>query len=64
MNMYAEQNEITIMRNMQTGGFTKLCHNELVSITADLTLIICKDIRKEPKLTTSPNSNDKPRVDV
>ena len=52
------------MSTSKTGGFVTLHHNEIVNVTADILSMVCKDVRKEPKLSTTPNSNDKLRADI
>ena len=42
----------------KTGGFVTLRHNEIVNVTADMLSMVCKDIRKEPALSTTPDSID------
>ena len=34
----------------KTVVFVTLRHNEIVNVTADMPLIVCKDVRKEPTL--------------
>ena len=42
----------------------KLLHNEIVNVTADMLSMVCKDVRKEPTLHTTPDSNDKFRANI
>ena len=42
----------------KTGGFVTLCHNEIVNVTVDMLSMVCKDVRKEPALSTTPDSID------
>ena len=46
------------MLTCKTGGFVTLRHNEIVNVTADMLSMVCKDIRKEPALSTTPDSID------
>ena len=48
----------------KTGGFVKLRHNEVVNVTADMLSMLCKDVRKEPTLSTTPDSNDELQADI
>ena len=48
----------------KTGGFVTLRHNEIVNVTADVLSTVCKDVRKEPTLSTTPDSNDELRADI
>ena len=36
------------------GGFVTLHHNEIVNVTADMLSMVCKDVRKEPTLSATP----------
>ena len=45
-------------------GFVTLHHNEIVNVTADIPSMISKDVRKEPTLSTTPESNDELRADI
>ena len=40
----------------KTGGFATFCHNDIVSVTADMLSMVCKDVRKEPTLSTTLDS--------
>ena len=42
----------------KTGGFVKLPKNKVVNVTANMLSMVCKDVRKEPTLSTTPDSND------
>ena len=42
----------------KTGGFVTLRHNEIVNVTVDMLSMVCKDVRKEPALSTTPDSID------
>ena len=42
----------------KTGGFVTLHHNEILNVTADMLSMVRKDVRKEPTLSTTPDSND------
>ena len=48
----------------KTGGDVTRRHNEIVNVTADMLSMVCKDVRKEPKLCTTPESNDELRPDI
>ena len=48
----------------KTGGFVTLRHNKIVNVTADMLSMVCKDVRKEPTLSTTPDSNDELRADI
>ena len=48
----------------KTGGFITLCYSEIVNVTADMLSMVCKDIRKEPALSTKPDSNDELWADI
>ena len=48
----------------KTGGFVTLRHNEIVNVTADMLSMVCKDVRKEQTLSTTPDSNDELRADI
>ena len=48
----------------KTGGFVTLRHNELVDVTADLLSMVCKDVKKEPTLSTAPNNDEELRADI
>ena len=48
----------------KTGAFLTLCHNEIVSVTADILSMVYKDVRIKPTLSTTPDSNDKLRADI
>ena len=60
LNVYNIDHALTC----KTGGFVTLCHNEIVNVTADMLSMVCKDVRKEPTLSTTPNSNDELRADI
>ena len=46
------------------GGFVTLHHNEIVNVTADMLSMVCKDVWKEPALSTKPGSDDELRADI
>ena len=46
------------------GGFVTLCHNENVNVTQDMISMVCKDVRKESTLSTTPDSNDELRANI
>ena len=48
----------------KTGGFVTLRHNKIVNVTADMLSMVCKVVRKEPTLSTTPDSNDELRADI
>ena len=48
----------------KTGRFVTLHHNKIVNATADMLLMLCKDVRKELTLSTTPDSNDELRADI
>ena len=48
----------------KTEGFGTLHHSETVNVTADMLSMVCKDVRKEPTLSTIPDSNDELRADI
>ena len=48
----------------KTRGFVTLRYNEIVNVTADMLSMVCKDVRKEPTLSTTPDSNDELRADI
>ena len=48
----------------KTGGFVIFRHNKTVNITAAMLSMICKDVRKEPILSTTLDSNDELRADL
>ena len=37
-------------------------HNDMLNVTSDLLLIICKDVEKEPTLDSSPAGTEEPRA--
>ena len=48
----------------KTGGFVTLHHNEIVNFIVDMLSIVCKDVKKEPVISTTSNSIDKLLVDI
>ena len=52
------------MLTCKTGGFVTLRHNEIVNVTADMLSMVYKDVKKEPALSTTPDSNDEFRTDI
>lgn len=48
----------------KTGGFVTLHHKEIENITADMLPMICKDVRTEPTLSTTPSKNDELWPDI
>ena len=48
----------------KTGGFVTLRHKEIVNVTADMLSTLCKDVRKEPTLSITLDSNDELRADI
>ena len=57
-NVSAKQN------TCKTGGLVTLRHNEIVNVTADMLSVVCKDVRKEPTLSTTSDSNDELRAGI
>ena len=41
-----------------------LRHNEILSATVDMLSMMCKNVRKEPPLSATPDSNDELRADI
>ena len=58
-NVSAKQNTTSTMR-----GFVTLCQNEIVNVTANMLSMVCKDVRKEATVSTTPDSNDEPRAEI
>ena len=52
------------MLTCKTGGFVTLRHNEIVNVTADMLSMVYKDVKKEPALSATPDSNDEFRTDI
>ena len=48
----------------KTGRFASLRQNEIVNDTADVLSMVYKGVRKEPTLSTAPNSNDKFQTEI
>ena len=48
----------------KTGRFVSLRQNEIVNDAADVLSMVYKDVRKEPTLSTTPNSNDKFQTEI
>ena len=59
----AKQN-IDHVLTCKTGRFVTLRHNETINVTADMLSVVCKDVRKEPTLSTLPDSNDELQPDI
>ena len=59
----AKQN-IDHILTCKTRRFVTLRHNETVNVTADMLSVVCKDVRKEPTLSTLPDSNDELQPDI
>ena len=45
-------------------GFITLHHNDIANVTSDIPSMISKAVRKEPTLSTTPESNDELRADI
>ena len=52
------------MLTCKTGGFVTLRHNEIVNVTEDMLSMVYKDVKKEPALSATPDSNDEFRTDI
>ena len=52
------------MLTCKTGGVVTLRHNEIVNVTADMLSMVYKDVKKEPALSATPDSNDEFRTDI
>ena len=48
----------------KTGRFASRRQNEIVNDTADVLSMVYKGVRKEPTLSTAPNSNDKFQTEI
>ena len=48
----------------KTREFVTFCHNEFVNVTADMLSMVCKNVRKEPTLSTTPSNNGELRADI
>ena len=50
--------------NMQNWRIRWTSPNEIVNVTADMLSMVCKDVKKEPTLSPTPDSNAKLRADI
>ena len=61
--VYKVKYNIDHVLTCKIGGFILLRHNEVVNVTADMLSMVCKDVMKEPTLSTTPDSNDEVSAD-
>ena len=52
------------MLTCKTWGFVTFRYSEIVNVTADMLSMVCEDVREEPTLSTTRDSNDEFRPDI